>query len=265
MKFNPKSLLRNTKVLYIVFGLALINFFSYLLSRKFDAILLFLGCGILTRYLFSKNMIVILLVSLIVTNVVLFFKGVKEGLENKKDEIKNKDKKMAMKEQGAMERDAMKQNAMEKNGMQEGAMMKNGGGKKMDTEQFESRLTASNFNEDENDVQDDEVFQDVMDGGKKIPKIDYASTLESAYDNLDKLLGSDAIRSMTEDTQRLAEKQKKLMGNIQKLEPMMSKAGDMINGLNIDGMGDMLKGLEGKMSMFGGSKKVKAYNSDEEE
>ena len=256
MKFNPKSLLRNTKVLYIVFGLALINFFSYLLSRKFDAILLFLVCGILTRYLFSKNMIVILLVSLIVTNVVLFFKGVKEGLENKKDEIRNKDKKMAM-----------KQDAMEKNGMMkpQGAMMKKGGVKKMDTEQFESRLTASNFNEDENDVQDDEVFQDVMDGGKKIPKIDYASTLESAYDNLDKLLGSDAIRSMTEDTQRLAEKQKKLMGNIQKLEPMMSKAGDMINGLNIDGMGDMLKGLEGKMSMFGGSKKVKAYNADEEE
>ena len=89
MKFNPKSLLRNTKVLYIVFGLALINFFSYLLSRKFDAILLFLVCGILTRYLFSKNMIVILLVSLIVTNVVLFFKGVKEGLENKKDESAN--------------------------------------------------------------------------------------------------------------------------------------------------------------------------------
>ena len=201
-------------------------------------------------------MIVILLVSLIVTNVVLFFKGVKEGLENKKDEIRNKDKKMAM-----------KQDAMEKNGMMkpQGAMMKKGGVKKMDTEQFESRLTASNFNEDENDVQDDEVFQDVMDGGKKIPKIDYASTLESAYDNLDKLLGSDAIRSMTEDTQRLAEKQKKLMGNIQKLEPMMSKAGDMINGLNIDGMGDMLKGLEGKMSMFGGSKKVKAYNADEEE
>ena len=255
MKFNPKSLLRNTKVLYIVVGVALINFFSYLLSRNFNAVLLFLGCGILTRYLFSKNMIVILLVSLIVTNVVLFFKGVKEGLENKKDEIRNKDKKMAM-----------KQDAMEKNGMMkpQGAMMKKGGVKKMDTEQFESRLTASNFNEDENDVQDDEVFQDVMDGGKKIPKIDYASTLESAYDNLDKLLGSDAIRSMTEDTQRLAEKQKKLMGNIQKLEPMMSKAGDMINGLNIDGMGDMLKGLEGKMSMFGGSKKVKAYNADEE-
>ena len=258
MKFNPKSLLRNTKVLYIVFGLALINFFSFLMQRKFDAILLFLSTGSLTRYLFSKNMIVILLIALVVTNVVLFFKGgAKEGLENKKDEIKNRDMKRAM-----------KQNAMEKNGMmkekKEGLKK---GGKKMNTEQFESRLTASNFNEDENDVQDDEVFQDVMDGGKKIPKIDYASTLESAYDNLDKLLGSDAIRSMTEDTQRLAEKQKKLMGNIQKLEPMMSKAGDMINGLNIDGMGDMLKGLEGKMGMFGGggSKKVKAYNADEEE
>ena len=92
-----------------------------------------------------------------------------------------------------------------------------------------------------------------MEGGKQ-SKVDYASTLESAYDNLDKLLGSDAIRSMTEDTQRLAEKQKSLMGNIQKLEPMMNKAGDMLQGLDIGKMGDMLKGLEGKMGMFGGKK-----------
>jgi hypothetical protein len=59
---------------------------------------------------------------------------------------------------------------------------------------------------------------------------------------------------MTEDTQRLAEKQKSLMGNIQKLEPMMNKAGDMLQGLDIGKMGDMLKGLEGKLGMFGGKK-----------
>jgi hypothetical protein len=98
------------------------------------------------------------------------------------------------------------------------------------------------------------------------PKLDYASTLESAYDNLDKLLGSDAIRSMSEDTQRLAEKQKNLMGNIQKLEPMMNKAGDMLQGLDINKMGSMLKGLEGKMSMFGGGEKgVKKSNDDDDE
>lgn len=230
MKFNLKALLRNTKVLYFVFGLALINFFTYIMHHKFDAILLFLVSGVLVRYLFSKNMIVILLASMLLTNVIMFFKGpVKEGLTTKKNK-----------------------KGSEKEGMKHKK-------KKAEEEHFESRLEAANINEDENDVQDDAVFQDVMDGNKKVPKIDYASTLESAYDNLDKLLGSDAIRSMSEDTQRLAEKQKNLMGNIQKLEPMMQRAGDMISGLNIDGMGDMLKGLEGKMSMFSTTgKKVEA-------
>ena len=49
------------------------------------------------------------------------------------------------------------------------------------------------------------------------PKVDYSATLEAAYDNIDKLLSSDALSNMSNETQRLAEKQQKLMGNIQKL------------------------------------------------
>jgi hypothetical protein len=81
------------------------------------------------------------------------------------------------------------------------------------------------------------------------PKIDYASTLESAYDNLDKMLGSDAIRNMTEDTGRLAEKQQILMGNIDKMTPIMEKAGNILN--NFD-MGAITK----LMDKFGGTKEV---------
>jgi len=84
-------------------------------------------------------------------------------------------------------------------------------------------------------------------------KVDYASTLESAYDNLDKLLGSEAIRTMTQDTQRLAEKQQVLMGNIKQLQPMMQNAGKMLDGLNVGQMGDMLTNLEEKFKKFSGS------------
>lgn len=249
MKVNIKSLLRNTKVLYLVFSIALINFFTFLINHKFDAIVLFLVVGVITRHFFSKNMIVILISAIMVTNILISCKGsVVEGLEMKKN---TKNNKMAMMAANA---------AMAK---KEGMMSKKNNKSK---EQFESRLEAANVDEDENDVQNDQVFEDVMDG-KKVPKVDYASTLESAYDNLDQLLGSDAIRSMSEDTQRLAEKQQKLMGNIQKLEPMMNKAGDMLKGLDMSRMGDMLKGLEGKMSMFGGGsgKKVMPFNPSEEE
>jgi hypothetical protein len=228
MKFNIKSLLRNTTVLYIVFGSALLNFFTYILHHQYDAVVAFLVFGIITRYLFSKNMIVVLLVSMLITNTMMslsYFKGkIVEGMAAAKADPKTKDGK-------------------------KNAKKPKKGEEPKTHESFESRLDQGDL-ANNNEVMGDDEVDDIM-AGQKIPKVDYASTLESAYDNLDKLLGSDAIRSMSEDTQRLADKQKKLMGNIQKLEPMMNKAGDMLKSLDMGKMGDMLKGLEGKMGMFG--------------
>lgn len=87
--------------------------------------------------------------------------------------------------------------------------------------------------------------------GKPKNNIDYAATLEAAYDNLDNFLGSDAVRNMSKDTQRLAEKQKKLMENIKTLEPMMQKAGAMLEGLDSNKIGGMIEGLQGKMKKLG--------------
>ena len=223
MNFSLKSILRSTIVLYIVFFLALVNFFSYIMAHNYNAVVVFLVLGVITRYLFSKNMIIILLASLILTNVIMSVSFLRKTIEGMEDKKKKKD---------------VKSNS-------------NSNAKpKVKSESFESRLNPENL--DGSNYEDQEI-DNIMEGGKQ-SKVDYASTLESAYDNLDKLLGSDAIRSMTEDTQRLAEKQKSLMGNIQKLEPMMNKAGDMLQGLDIGKMGDMLKGLEGKLGMFGGKK-----------
>ena len=223
MNFSLKSLLRSTFVLYIVFFLALVNFFSYIMAHNYNAVVVFLVLGVITRYLFSKNMIIILLASLILTNVIMSVSFLRKTIEGMEDKKKKKD---------------VKSNS-------------NSNSKpKVKSESFESRLNPENL---DGSNYEDQAIDDIMEGGKQ-SKVDYASTLESAYDNLDKLLGSDAIRSMTEDTQRLAEKQKSLMGNIQKLEPMMNKAGDMLQGLDIGKMGDMLKGLEGKLGMFGGKK-----------
>jgi len=86
---------------------------------------------------------------------------------------------------------------------------------------------------------------------QKGSKLDYAATLEAAYDNLDKMLGSDAIKSMSDDTQRLAKKQQQLMGNIEKLEPMMQKAGSLLEGLDMKKVTGMIGGLQEKMANLG--------------
>lgn len=209
MKFNVNALLKDKYVLYVVLFLAVTNLFGYLMMRNFDSIVFFLVVGFLTSY-FSKNMIIIMLVAMLTTNLLgakMFM--TKEGLEGmKKEEKEEKDKKK-------------KKHTIKKENLE--------------------TLNPSSLNEaiDEEDGGDNGEIR-----GHK-PKIDYASTLESAYDNLDKLLNSDAINKMSIDTQRLAEKQQLLMGNIDKLAPMITKAEGLIGGINFGNMEGMMNKIQG--------------------
>lgn len=66
---GSKSLLYNKFVLYAAFIVCLINLLIWLFSGEFIHVAVFLLVGYLTTY-FSKNMIVILVISLVVSNVV---------------------------------------------------------------------------------------------------------------------------------------------------------------------------------------------------
>ena len=79
------NFLRNKYVLYILLFLAVTNILGYLAIRDFDALSLFIATTVVTYY-FSKNMIIILGMAILVTAL---FKGsthfgVKEGLVGEK-------------------------------------------------------------------------------------------------------------------------------------------------------------------------------------
>ena len=80
-----KSLLKNKNFLYFVLFIAVVNTFGYLMIRDTEAVMLFALVGFLTSY-FTKNMVIILLTSIVVTNLyagsVLSIR-IKEGMENK--------------------------------------------------------------------------------------------------------------------------------------------------------------------------------------
>ena len=238
MKFNIQSLLKDKNVLYVVLFVAITNLFAYLMLRQFEAIVFFLIVGFLSSY-FSKNMIIIMLVAILSTNFLigtkLIGKKVKEGLEGmKKDTVKKDSAKKSTDIKEGMDAVVAAPGCKDKDGKPIPCKIK---------EKFAALSPASIHEGDEGTDH----------------KVDYASTLESAYDNLDKLLGSDAIKTMTEDTQRLAEKQQLLMGNIKQLQPMMQTAGKMLDGLNVGQMGDMLTSLEDKFKKFtGGAKPTQA-------
>jgi hypothetical protein len=224
-----KSLLKDKYVLYIVLFFAVTNLFGYLMMRNFDAVMFFLVVGFLSSY-FSKNMIIVLLIAILSTNFLvgtkLFGKKIYEGMTAMK--AKSSDAK-------ATDAKASTKKATDK--------------KVKKTKEHMDTLSPASINDNEDDFDDNEEIT----GAK--PKVNFASTLESAYDNLDKLLSSDAINKMTSDTQRLAEKQKVLMGNIDKLGPMMNNAQNLLQGLDVNKMGSMIENMQAKMASFTGNGK----------
>ena len=113
-----------------------------------------------------------------------------------------------------------------------------------------------NHNKNKNDNDDNNVDESDHDESNKesssAPKIDYAQTLEEAYDNLDKMIGSDGINNMTTDTTRLAKKQKELMANIEKMGPLFDKATSMLSSINLDGVSSLQNSLGETMNKLGG-------------
>ena len=79
-------------------------------------------------------------------------------------------------------------------------------------------------------------------------RIDYASTLEQAYDNLQNMLGQDGIKNLTTDTKKLISQQKNLMGTLENMKPLLSSAKETLNGLN---MGDLEKTMATLKNMGG--------------
>ena len=52
--------------------------------------------------------------------------------------------------------------------------------------------------------------------------IDYASTVEDAYDELNKILGSDGIKRLTSDTQNLMKQQLQLAESMKSMQPLIA-------------------------------------------
>ena len=214
------ALLKNKNVLYVVLFFSVMNLFSYLMLKQLDAVAFFIIIGFLATY-FSKNMIVVMLTSMVSTFLLVQIKmlgNVQEGMEGATDPSGNT--VQADKPDTATPTTDKPKSAATMPAPPDPVKAEAFNGR--DREKFSQPLSPARFNTSDDD-----------DVPRHKPKVDYAATLESAYDNLDKLLSSDAIRNMSEDTGRLAEKQKLLMGNIEKMTPIMEKAGSILNGFDM--------------------------------
>ena len=72
MKFSVRSLLKDKNVLRIVSLISVLNLMGYIMVRDLESVSFFVLVGFLATH-FSKNMIIVLLVSIISTNFLTSF------------------------------------------------------------------------------------------------------------------------------------------------------------------------------------------------
>lgn len=244
MKFNAvvNNFLTNKLVLNVVSFIALLNVIGYAVMGKFNNVLFFIVLAILVKY-FSKNMIIILGVPLIAVNLLSLKSGsVFEGLENKDD------KKPSEATTKDNENKKHLDKAIDDKKKQEPPMLP--GTEQPDEKEQNGGVVSSN-------VKSDESFEV---GRKKSAssKIDYAATIEDAYDELNKILGSDGIKRLTSDTQGLMKQQADLAKSmeamtplIQSIMPMAEKAQKMMESMDA-GNGSLGSVMEMAKKMSGG-------------
>ena len=79
---------------------------------------------------------------------------------------------------------------------------------------------------------------------KKRNRIDYASTIEDAYDDLNNILGGDGIKRLTDDTQKLMGQQLQLAEAMKSMTPLLENAKSMLKGFDLkdlDGLASFAK------------------------
>ena len=226
MKFsknlNPMGLfaeiMTNKYFLIFMAVFSAINIIGFLSMGYTHTVILFAMVAYLT-FVFSKNMTVVLLVSVIIVNLYVHAMG--GGVEG----LQNKDGTDLSKSDVAMS-DKLGLINMEDTELPDGDDI---------LEEEEVEETSETI---------EESFGNVVQPAekKKDPRIDYASTLKSAYGNLESMLSSGGLSSLSKDTQKLMKQQNKLFESMNNITPLLKQAQDMMTSMNLNENKDNISG-----------------------
>ena len=277
---EASQLLTNKYFLYFIVFLAVSNVLGYLVTNKINAVIFFaLICLLMAN--FSKNMVVVLIVAIIATNLLMVNGKMREGLENATD--MTDEEKQAIKAEVQQDVQAIKNKRASTAAAPVPTTtdtMDTTDPSTMDTSDTTDTTTATTATmpnaaalkgrlqakqgattaDTSADTTVDEGFapagvgqsgnkRGAIGGPAKPSRIDYATTLEDAYDNLDKILGAGGMKNLSADTEKLMNQQKKLFESMNSMMPLVGKAQDMLKGFDMDKIGK----LANMTSSFGGA------------
>ena len=276
-----QSMLQDKNVLYIVAFLAVINFFGYIVLRDSYALLIFLSVGFISTY-FSKNMTIVLIVTLILTNFIIVISKTlvtsKEGFDaaTTPDPVADESATQVDGVAAPAKADAAPAKAAAAPAKAAAAPAKPaaapakaaaaplsgvvGAGTSGKASKNKVTTTASSISTQKPLTNGSvepmtELNPASINDEDDLPvnnRVDYAKTLEKAYDNLENIVGQDGVRGLTSQTNTLMDQQQKLMENMKSMEPLLKTAQSFLDKFESSSMGKIFDKIPGMSSMFGG-------------
>lgn len=244
---EASKLITNKYFLYFMVFLASTNVLGYLVTNKLNAVIFFALVSLLT-YQFSKNMSVILLIAIIATNFMMSSKILREGLENSNtaiDKASSIDDEIAkavpiVKNSKTGEEAKKKMNAVVNHALSDDSDIENNKYSDINNTDLNKPVPEAGAPEGAGEKIGNKKSKTNENFG---PRLDYAATIEQSYSNLDELLGSDSIKQLTTDTQKLMSQQQNLFNTMNQMVPVLEGAQNMLKGFDMSSLTNSLKGI----------------------
>jgi len=241
---------QNKIVLYGSLLLVLLTILRHLAANNVNAVVLIALIGLVMSY-FSKNMIIVLLTAFasVFLLEMLGYRGVMEGMKAEKDadaadaDDKDKDKVVAKDKVVTKDKVVAKDDVDDEKPEETTKEINSKKITKTKNKQGMATLSPASYDGKDHDADEG----DGVKGSSSANRIDYASTLEQAYDNIETIIGEDGVRGLTDQTKSLMNQQKELMNNMKEMGPLLKSAEgfmeQLTGGGGIGGITSMLQGL----------------------
>jgi hypothetical protein len=239
MNMHTKELLTNKTVLIIITILAVLNLVGYMMYNMTHLLIIFGIIAGLTYVTSEHNMTLTLGVPLVAVNILVVLHnkyGIMRGLEgmDTMDASGGLQSSSPKKAAAAValanhvkkndDKGMNNKHALEIHHYDEGGHSASGG-------------DSSSGTDDQVEAHTEEAFGGKTKNGKY--RVDYASTIQDAYDELNTVLGSGGIKNLTADTQNLVKQQLQLAETMKTMGPL------------VQSMGPLLKQVQGLMGSSG--------------
>ena len=221
------ELMTNKYFLWFMAALSSFNIIGYMSMGYVDAVVLFALTAFIT-FVFSKNMTVVLLVSVIIVNLYMqSFSYSMEGLTT------------GSKTDGGGVED-LGETQIAGNKKEKLTNKEDVGDDEVEiTAPTSTTTTTTTISEDDDEEkeedEDEDAFRDLEPAKvKQHPHIDYGTTLTDAYKNLEKMLGEGGLQNLTTDTKKLMEQQSKLFNSMENITPLLAQAQSLMKNMDMN-------------------------------